>query len=61
LKSEIRCRVNANGQILIPAAFRKALGIRAGDYLLLRLEDGELRITTLKKKNTQARPHTRKS
>ena len=37
-----------NGRLVIPAAFRKALGIRAGDQVMLRVEDDELRITTMK-------------
>ena len=32
--------------MVIPARFRAALGIRTGDELLLRLEQGELRLTT---------------
>ena len=42
-----RARVNENGRVVIPAAFRKRLGIRAGDELVLRIEDDELRISTL--------------
>lgn len=33
-----------NGRIVIPAAFRKELGIKKGDRLGLRLEDGEVRV-----------------
>ena len=43
-----RARVNENGRVVIPASFRKRLGIRAGDEVLLRIEDDELRITTVK-------------
>jgi len=38
--------VNHNGRIVIPAAFRKALGIQGGDRLMLRLVDGEARLST---------------
>ena len=48
MNSETRLRVNENGRIVIPASFRKALGIHAGDEIVLRIEDDELRITTLK-------------
>jgi AbrB family looped-hinge helix DNA binding protein len=43
-----RTRVNQNGRIVIPAAFRKRLGIRVGDEVVLRVEDDELRVSTLK-------------
>ena len=48
LKQEARTRVNENGRVVIPAAFRKAMGIKAGDEVVLRMEDNELRILTLK-------------
>ncbi len=51
---EIRMRVNENGRVVIPASFRKALGIHPGDEIVLRVEDDELRITTLKKRIWQA-------
>ena len=53
-------RVNENGRVVIPASFRKALGIKAGDELLLRMEDDELRITTLKKRIERAQRRARK-
>jgi len=43
-----RRRVNENGRVVIPASFRKRLGIRAGDEVVLQVHDDELRITTLK-------------
>ena len=45
---ETRVRVNENGRVVIPAAFRQALGIDAGDEVVLRVQDDELRITTMK-------------
>lgn len=57
---ETRLRVNENGRVVIPAAFRKALGINAGDEVVLRLEDDELRITTLKKRLERAQRLVRK-
>jgi len=44
-----RMRVNENGRVVIPASFRKRLGIRVGDEVVLRIQDDELRITTLKR------------
>jgi AbrB family looped-hinge helix DNA binding protein len=42
-------RVNENGRVVIPASFRKRLGIRVGDEVVLQIQDDELRITTLKR------------
>ena len=45
---EARLVVNENGRVVIPAQFRKALGINAGDEIVLRLQENELKITTQK-------------
>ena len=37
-------KVNENGRILIPAAIREEMGIKAGDDMVLTLEDGVLRV-----------------
>jgi len=42
-----KTKLNANGSIVIPAALRRELGLTAGEELLLRAEDGELRLYTL--------------
>jgi AbrB family looped-hinge helix DNA binding protein len=57
---ETRQKVNENGRVVIPAAFRKALGIRAGDEVVLRMEEDELRITTMKRRIERAQRHARK-
>lgn len=57
---ETKLKVNENGRVVIPAAFRKALGINAGDVLVLRVEDDELRIMTMKKRIEQAQRLVRK-
>ena len=57
---EVRLRVNENGRVVIPAGFREALGIEAGDEVLARLEDDELRITTLGRRIERARKLLRK-
>ena len=46
MTGETRMRVNENGRVVIPASFRKALGINVGDEVVLRIEEDELRITT---------------
>lgn len=60
LETETRLRVNENGRVVIPAQFRKALGINAGDEVVVRLEDDELRITTLKHRIERARRRIRR-
>jgi AbrB family looped-hinge helix DNA binding protein len=41
-------RMTAGGRIVIPAAYRKALGIRPGDDVVLQLESGEIRLYSRK-------------
>ena len=60
VNTETRQRVNENGRVVIPAAFRKALGINIGDEVVLRMEDDELRITTLKRRVERAQRLVRK-
>lgn len=55
-----RTRVNENGRVVIPASYRKALGIKAGDEVILRMEDDELRITTMKRRIERAQRLVRK-
>jgi AbrB family looped-hinge helix DNA binding protein len=58
--TETRMRVNENGRVVIPASFRKALGINVGDEIVLRIEDDELRITTLRHRVERAQRLVRK-
>jgi AbrB family looped-hinge helix DNA binding protein len=60
MNTETRLRVNENGRVVIPASFRKAMGINAGDELVLRIEDDELRITTLKRRLERAQRRVRR-
>ena len=60
MSPRVRMRVNPNGRVVIPASFRKRLGIRAGDEVVLRIEEGELRITTLKRDIERAQRLVRK-
>lgn len=41
---EIKTRIGVNGRLVIPAAYRAAMGLRAGDEVVLRLRDGELHV-----------------
>lgn len=55
-----RMRVNENGRVVIPASFRKRLGISVGDEVVLQIEDDELRIITLKRNIERAQRLVRK-
>lgn len=41
-----KARIGAGGRLVIPAAYRQAMGVKEGDEVLMRLEDGEVRIYT---------------
>ena len=60
MDAETFARVNENGRVVIPAPYRKALGIKAGDEVILRMEDDELRITTMKRRIERAQRLVRK-
>ena len=60
MDTETRMCVNENGRVVIPASFRKALGINVGDEVVLRIEDDELRITTLKRRLERAQQSIRR-
>jgi AbrB family looped-hinge helix DNA binding protein len=59
MDTETFARVNENGRVVIPASYRKALGIKAGDQVILRMEDDELRITTMKRRLERAQRRIR--
>ncbi len=42
-----RARIEGKGRVVIPASFRSALGLKVGDEIDLRIEDNEIRISTL--------------
>jgi AbrB family looped-hinge helix DNA binding protein len=52
--NESLTHINENGRVVIPASFRRALGIQAGDTVVLRIENDELRITTLRQRLAKA-------
>ena len=60
MSDETRMRVGQNGRIVIPASFRKALGIDVGDEVVLRLHDDELRITTQQRRIQRAQQRARR-
>ena len=60
ITKESYVRIDENGRVVIPASFRRDLGIKAGDTVVLRNENDELRITTLQKPLAKAQQWMRK-
>jgi antitoxin PrlF len=52
--------VNKDGSVLIPGLIVEALGIKAGDDVLVRVEQGELRIMPLKSRVQRAQYRVRR-
>ena len=42
-----RVKVVEGGKLVIPAAFRRQMGITPGDTVILELDEGELRVRSL--------------
>ena len=57
---QARMRLNENGRVVIPAIFRTALCLEAGDELVMQLDDKELRITTMKHRIERAQKRVRR-
>jgi AbrB family looped-hinge helix DNA binding protein len=51
---EIRTQISKNGRIVLPTKLRKALEIQAGNEVLMRLENGSIRIIPLRQAVTLA-------
>ena len=54
-----RVRIEAKGRVVIPVSFRSALGLKVGDEIDLRIEDNEIRITTLQSRLAKSRQRLR--
>ncbi len=44
--NELKTRIGEGGRIVIPAEYRRALGLKPGDEVILVLEDGDVRVMT---------------
>lgn len=42
----VSIRIAEGGRVVIPVEYRRALGLEPGDEVIIRLEDGELRIVS---------------
>ena len=44
----VKIRVGADGSIVVPATLSEALGLKEGDVLFARIDDGEIHLLTRK-------------
>ena len=57
---EIRTQISKSGRIIVPARLRKALDLQAGDEIVLRLENGSIRMIPLRQAIALAQKKVRK-
>jgi AbrB family looped-hinge helix DNA binding protein len=60
MDQQVRTRIGEKGRVVIPASFREVLDIKVGDEVELRIEDNELRLSTLKARLARAQQRLRK-
>jgi AbrB family looped-hinge helix DNA binding protein len=58
--TSVSTTIGQGGRIVIPAAFRKALGLRKGSTVVLSLQIGDLRITTREQALRRIQDHVRR-
>jgi antitoxin PrlF len=59
IELQARTRMSEKGRVVIPVEMRKALGMDVGGVLVLRVEDGELRISTMRSRLRRAQEWVR--
>ena len=62
--ADFHSKIAEGGRVVIPADYRRALGLKIGDEVILRVADGEVHILTraqaLKKAQALVRKHVSK-
>ncbi|MDO8717083.1 MAG: AbrB/MazE/SpoVT family DNA-binding domain-containing protein [Dehalococcoidales bacterium] len=56
----MKTTIREGGRLVIPAIYRKALGLKPGDEVLLTLEDGEIRVVSTRQAVARAQTLVRK-
>ena len=56
----MKTTIREGGRLVIPAAYRKALGLKPGDEVLLSLEDGEIRVVSTRQAVARAQTLVRR-
>ena len=59
MELQVRGQVGEKGRIVSPSEIREALGIDVGDNVVFRVEDDELRISTLRSRIRRAQRSVR--
>ena len=59
MELQARGQIGEKGRVVIPSEIRQALGINVGDRVVFRVEDGELRISTLRARIQRAQARAR--
>ena len=54
-----KTKIQEGGRLVIPAGFRKALGLKTGDEVNLTLENGEIRVISLRRAIARAQGSVR--
>jgi AbrB family looped-hinge helix DNA binding protein len=57
---DIHSTITEGGRIVIPADYRRALGLKVGDEVILRMADGEVHILTRRQAIRKAQALVRK-
>ena len=57
---ETRTRIGLGGRVVIPARYRKTIGVEVGDEVVLILDGGEVRVMTPRQAIRQAQTLVRK-
>lgn len=56
----MKTTIGEGGRLVIPAAYRKALGLKPGDEVIIALEDGEIRVISIQQAIAQAQSVVRR-
>ena len=56
----MKTTIREGGRLVIPSAYRKALGLKPGDEVLLSLEDGEIRVVSTRQAVARAQALVRR-
>ncbi|MBN1369815.1 MAG: AbrB/MazE/SpoVT family DNA-binding domain-containing protein [Dehalococcoidaceae bacterium] len=50
----MKTKIHEGGRLVIPAPYRKAMGLKPGDEVLVFMEEGEIRVVSLRQSIQQA-------